>query len=1226
MMENAQKSAWKFNLALAFVAFIVACAFLLLSDLNQQPKAKLDDLIEGTAHRPYVGRKLIPWIVGMAAPPSVGQEPISSAEEPGPAAGMQFLLDWLALPPGYDKVLVLFFILNYGALLGFGWAFRRLARHFQLPHPERLTILALLCLLHPVFLSHGYVYDYPTLFLWTWFFLALAQKQWTLSLCLTALAILNKETALLMPLVWLLYGREQVTPRRYWGMLAVQSAIVLVGWSVIAWLYRNNEGGLFEFNLATHLMQYRSEPLVPAMLLVGVVALFTVAWPIVPPLLKSSAILLLPLSGLYLLFGWPYEFRVFYEVYAPLVLFAAFAVQRILPAHRSAPENESWRPLNGSKLAALQPAGMEGTQFCRLFLLATILLAFFLRIWNLHRLPPGMLPSEAFNGWMAQQLWANLSLFTSLHGDGSQAPLFVAWQSLAIEGLGASAYSLRLVAVWVGTLTVAIVFMLARTVLNESIPLLFPELAGARSILRAKSSVFATIGALALAVSFWHVSLSRLGVQAVLAPLLVAMGIFFLMRARRSQRSVDWLFAGITLGLNAYADATTAMLSCVLLIFLLVELGVARASMARVRTLLSGVGLMVAVVIVMYFPVWSTLLQPAALVNGNFSEESVFTAPYVAMPGSPRERLGKNLDHVLKAFYVDGSMDPSHNLPGRSLHDPLLALLFTVGLLTALWRMDAPGLRLMLFWFVLAWVATILSIHAPNYLKMSGVAPPLAILYGIGAMMLMRLKNGVLPLNRYLPWAIWGGLFMVSGGITFYDYQVRWPQTAALSEIFDTQRYAAAAYIQRYFSEQGAQPLLLSTKLFQSPAMRFFEGREPFRLVQAGADTDPNTDPNTDIGGRGFNGYTGAWLAESQEALFRLPVLLTVQGGQKSAEQFQGIRGSLSPFPQRVPFAEGDGDRAEEGQSSASFWIGEGVVQLKRLQIPHEMNVEFENGLELVGYESPIPFTFCPVQGDQVELLTYWRRVSTATPMMPDSLAFAHWMTPSRQVQANGELGNGYPPRFWRPGEIVPDRRTFAVEVAPESGKAYFEIGLYRRDITGVYHRFPVVRSSVQTGGDVVRFHPTFVCQDLPTVSTEGLDRYEHTMFAHQIELVGVDVDMSAAGEGVLRVRLVWRASDWIQGDYTAFVHLLDQQGQIVSQVDRPPAGADYPTTLWTPGEMIASQVELPLPDEVRRTERFDWSDYRLRIGLYELPSVRQLEIVSPVERAGDTFVILPIQ
>ena len=1220
MMDNTQKPVQKFNVALVVVAFIVASAFLLVSDFNQQPKAKLEDLIEGTAHRPYVGRRLIPWILGMAAPPTTEQENISSSEQSKLAAGIRFLLDWLTLPPAYDNVLILFFILNYGALLGFGWTFWRLARHFHLPHPERLTILALLFLLHPVFLSHGYVYDYPTLFLWTWFLLALARKQLGLSLGIVALAILNKETALLMPLVWLSYGWQQVTAKRYWSVLVAQSAIVFAGWSIITWLYRHNEGGLFEFNLAIHLAQYGSEPLVPAVLLVGIFLLLAMAWPIAPPLLKSCALLLLPLSGLYLLFGWPYEFRVFYEVYAPLVLFAGFAMQRILVVRKFAQNNKRQRSLTESAPATLKLTGIEQPQLRRLFLLGTILLAFFLRVWNLDVLPPGILPSEAFNGWVAQQFSADTPFTLFLRGDGTLAPLFVAWQSLAIEGLGASAYSLRLVAVWIGTLTVAVVFALAHVVLDDIIALLFPEVAGDRSTLRTKSATFATISALALAVSFWHVSLSRLGIQAVLSPLWVAVGVLFFMRARRSRRRADWLFAGIALGLNAYADATTAMISCALLIFLIVELWVfnIRASMAKVRTLLSGTGLMAVVVVVMFLPVWNTLFQPSGLVNGDFAEESVLTAPYAAMPGSPRERLGKNLDHVINAFYFDGSTDPSYNLPGRSLHDPLLAFLFTIGLIASLWRMDSPGFRLVLFWFVLTLMATGLAVNAPNYLKMSGVAPSLAVLYGIGAMLLMRLRDDFFPFKKHLTLVIGSGLFIVSGGITFYDYQFRWPQTVALSEIFDKQRYAAAAYVQHYLSDSEARSILLSTELFQSPAMRFFEGREPFRLAQADIDT---------VEGQPTHVYTGAWLTRSWEALSGPLVLLTVQGTQKFAEQFQGIRSSSSQFFQKVPSAAVDGyGTGDEVSPAQSFLAGEGSVRLEKFRVPHEINVEFENGLELVGYESPIPSTFCPAYGDRVELVTYWRRLSTSPSIMPDSLAFAHWMAPNRQVQANGELGNGYPPRFWRPGEIIQDRRTFAVDFVPEAGKAYFEIGLYRRDITGTYHRFPVVRSSIQTEGDVVKFHPTFVCKDIPTIPAEEVERHEHTIFAHQIELIGVSIDELSSADNALRVHLVWRALGWVGSDYTAFVHLIDRQGQIVSQVDRPPGGAEYPTTLWTPGEMIASQFELPLPSEIEFTNGPALSAYRLRIGLYNLPSGRQLEIVSPAERAGDTFVILPIQ
>jgi hypothetical protein len=61
-----------------------------------------------------------------------------------------------------------------------------------------------------------------------------------------------------------------------------------------------------------------------------------------------------------------------------------------------------------------------------------------------------------------------------------------------------------------------------------------------------------------------------------------------------------------------------------------------------------------------------------------------------------------------------------------------------------------------------------------------------------------------------------------------------------------------------------------------------------------------------------------------------------------------------------------------------------------------------------------------------------------------------------------------------------------------------------------------------------------------------------------------------------LIVTLVWQAIAAPDRDYTAYVHLLDESGAIINQVDRPPAG--YATSNWRDGEIVIDQFVLELP------------------------------------------------
>ena len=66
--------------------------------------------------------------------------------------------------------------------------------------------------------------------------------------------------------------------------------------------------------------------------------------------------------------------------------------------------------------------------------------------------------------------------------------------------------------------------------------------------------------------------------------------------------------------------------------------------------------------------------------------------------------------------------------------------------------------------------------------------------------------------------------------------------------------------------------------------------------------------------------------------------------------------------------------------------------------------------------------------------------------------------------------------------------------------------------------------------------------------------------------------------------------------------------GETVAQKDQPPLDGAYPTSLWDPGEIIADELIIPLPDELPSGE------YSLVIGLYDFTTGLRL----PVPGAAD--------
>ena len=63
-----------------------------------------------------------------------------------------------------------------------------------------------------------------------------------------------------------------------------------------------------------------------------------------------------------------------------------------------------------------------------------------------------------------------------------------------------------------------------------------------------------------------------------------------------------------------------------------------------------------------------------------------------------------------------------------------------------------------------------------------------------------------------------------------------------------------------------------------------------------------------------------------------------------------------------------------------------------------------------------------------------------------------------------------------------------------------------------------------------------------------------------------------------VQVILGWRGIDRPASDYTAFVHLIDENGTTLTQFDQPPAGVDNPSHPWVPNETARTVFPLALP------------------------------------------------
>jgi hypothetical protein len=255
--------------------------------------------------------------------------------------------------------------------------------------------------------------------------------------------------------------------------------------------------------------------------------------------------------------------------------------------------------------------------------------------------------------------------------------------------------------------------------------------------------------------------------------------------------------------------------------------------------------------------------------------------------------------------------------------------------------------------------------------------------------------------------------------------------------------------------------------------------------------------------------------------------------------------------------------------------------------------------LTLLGFASATGETLRP--GERAALALAWR----ADQSPPEDYQASLWAVQGEAAwpltDSTPLAGIDYSSSRWQAGQVV--RGWLDGRVPPDMVSGDYTLGVRVTGSDGV----PV--AEVPLGVLRVQGWPRQF--DVPAMQyTAGAN------FADQIELLGYDLPPLDEGASTLAVTLYWRALSEMEVSYTAFVHLLDETGQVVSQVDHVPGNGAFPTSGWLPGEVIADEFVVPLP-EVESP-----AVMQLEVGIYDPATGERLLVVDRAQ-AGD-HILLP--
>jgi hypothetical protein len=121
------------------------------------------------------------------------------------------------------------------------------------------------------------------------------------------------------------------------------------------------------------------------------------------------------------------------------------------------------------------------------------------------------------------------------------------------------------------------------------------------------------------------------------------------------------------------------------------------------------------------------------------------------------------------------------------------------------------------------------------------------------------------------------------------------------------------------------------------------------------------------------------------------------------------------------------------------------------------------------------------------------------------------------------------------------------------------------------------------------------------------------------VDLLGYELSSSqiAAGD-TLTVTLFWQSDGRIVEDYHVFVHLLSENGDMVSQQDGVPVRGTRPTWSWRDAEVLQDEYALVIAADLPA------STLTLSVGMYDYQTEARLPAVTPGdERLPEDRVVL---
>lgn len=392
-----------------------------------------------------------------------------------------------------------------------------------------------------------------------------------------------------------------------------------------------------------------------------------------------------------------------------------------------------------------------------LFLLLVILfVAFFVRLWQLESIPPGLYPDEAMNGVNALEAIDNNDYKVFYPENNGREGLFINIQAESIKLFGNTPIALRLVSTIFGALTIGAVFILLWLIFQNT--------------------RIAFISSLLMALSFWHINFSRIGFRAITMPFFLVLALIFLVVALRNfgkpfASNLSFIFSGIALGLglHGYTPFRLMPLLFISIFFVLLIRKEYNFKVLLWRFCLLGIACVL---------VFSPLVLHFMQTPNDFSNRH--NKIYFFQQEEPLKVLFDTTKKYLLMFNFVGDCNSRHNYDCKPQLNYIAGIFFLIGLIGICFKGVRNYLQSKYLWILpLGLFFTLLpgilaSEGAPHALRTIGVIPFAFAFAGIGIEIIYQ---KIIQRKLILTGLIFAILVIIAMSIGPYDYFINWPKT-----------------------------------------------------------------------------------------------------------------------------------------------------------------------------------------------------------------------------------------------------------------------------------------------------------------------------------------------------------------------------------------------------------------------------------------------------------------